>query len=635
MSAVMQLVALTLCAAASDHDRHTPLERLPVSAQASISAALGRESAQYQLLATAGGFEAITSSHRMDIHFTAQGVMVGSGKVCWGMALESYGYGEALKVLPVVMPQANLNRVDYRRGSMTEWYVNGPIGLEQGFTLSERAGQSHGQPLTLALALKGNLTASVNEGRAGLTLMDANGQARLRYTGVKATDATGKELQSWVEVKTDRILLRVNDVGVEYPIVIDPFVQLAELTASDGVAGDEFGISVSLSGNTAVVGAQDATVGGNSQQGAAYIFIEPAGGWKTTSTFTAKLTASDGLAGDNFGSATAISDNTVVIGACSQSGVCNNSPGKVYVFVKPASGWVTTSRFKAELTASDGVATDGFGGTLGISGTTVVVGAPQSNGTTSTGPGKAYVFVKSTSGWASMTETAELNAFGAGTGDGAAEVSVANNGGIVFVGAPGTTVGSKVGQGAAYIFVKPASGWKTTSRFNAKLAASNGSAGDAFGFCQAGSVCISGDGKTVVAAAPQISGSGPGKAYVFVEPASGWASTSAYAAELTASNGVASDLFSWSVSISSNGSMAAIGAIGVNSFTGAAYIFARPSSGWRTTSHFSTELFPADGASGDVFGFSSSLSGNDVLVGALAHPAGADAGPGATYVFGP
>jgi hypothetical protein len=634
LSTITLMVTLTMCAGAFDQHGRTPLASLPVAAQASISASLGRDASQYHARAVAGGFQAITPSQHLDTRFTAQGAAVSSGRMHWSMALQGYGYGVAVKPAQAVVPEANLNRVEYRRGALTEWYINGPMGLEQGFTLSDPPAGNHGEALTLMVGIQGDLTASVDEDGKGLTLNDAHGQARLRYRGLTATDATGKELRSWIEVRSNQMFLRVEDAGARYPVVIDPFVQLAELTASDGAAGDEFGISVSLSGNTAIVGAQDATIGSNSQQGAAYIFIEPAGGWTTTANFTAKLTASGGLAGDNFGSATAISGNTVVIGACSQSGVCNNGPGKVYIFVKPSSGWVTTSRFKAELTASDGVATDGFGGTVGISGNTVVVGSPQSNGTTATGPGKAYVFVKPTSGWANMSETAELNASGAQIGDGAAEVSVANNGAIAFVGAPGTTVGSKAGQGAAYIFLRPASGWKTTSKFKARLIASNGAAGDAFGFCQAGSVCISSDGKTVVAGAPQISG-GPGKAYVFVEPATGWASTSAYTAQLTASNGVTGDLFGWSVSVSSNGGTAAIGALGVNSATGAVYVFAKPSSGWRTTSHFNSELIPSDGVSGDVFGFSSSLSGSDVLVGALNHPFGANPGPGTTYVFGP
>ena len=90
--------------------------------------------------------------------------------------------------------------------------------------------------------------------------------------------------------------------------------QTAKLTASDGAAGDDFGYSVSISGNTVVVGASRATVGGNSGQGAAYVFTEPGSGWANM-TQTAKLTASDGAADDDFGDSVSISGNTVVVGA--------------------------------------------------------------------------------------------------------------------------------------------------------------------------------------------------------------------------------------------------------------------------------------------------------------------------------
>ena len=91
------------------------------------------------------------------------------------------------------------------------------------------------------------------------------------------------------------LLIHVDDAGAQGPITIDPFVQEAKLTASDGATNNEFGDSVSISGNTVVVGAPDAKVGSNSQQGAAYVFTEPGSGWANM-TQTAKLTASDGAA---------------------------------------------------------------------------------------------------------------------------------------------------------------------------------------------------------------------------------------------------------------------------------------------------------------------------------------------------
>ena len=87
-----------------------------------------------------------------------------------------------------------------------------------------------------------------------------------------------------------------------------------------------------------VVGADRATVGGNSQQGAAYVFTEPASGWASM-TQTAKLTASDGAAGDQFGCAVSISGNTVVVGADNATVGADSQQGAAYVFTEPVSGW--------------------------------------------------------------------------------------------------------------------------------------------------------------------------------------------------------------------------------------------------------------------------------------------------------
>ena len=92
------------------------------------------------------------------------------------------------------------------------------------------------------------------------------------------------------------------------------WTQTAKLTASDGAAGDQFGTAVSISGNTVVVGAPYAAVGGNSDQGAAYVFTEPGSGWANM-TQTAKLTAADGAAGDEFGNSVSISGSMAVVGA--------------------------------------------------------------------------------------------------------------------------------------------------------------------------------------------------------------------------------------------------------------------------------------------------------------------------------
>jgi hypothetical protein len=101
--------------------------------------------------------------------------------------------------------------------------------------------------------------------------------------------------------------------------------ETAKLSTSDGVAGDRFGLSLIIISNTVIAGAP----GDDSGQGSAYIFAKPDGSWTTTSTFAAKLTTSDGAANDFFGFSMATSGETVVIGAQGHDG----TRGSAYVFV--------------------------------------------------------------------------------------------------------------------------------------------------------------------------------------------------------------------------------------------------------------------------------------------------------------
>src|SRR5437868_13039427 len=126
------LLASSFYATASDQNSNS-LAGLPAVAQSSISAALGRESAEYSIRELSAGLKAINSHHELEMQFTASGVRVGRGDTRWGLALEGYGYGNDLKPVRSSQPRARANRVEYQRESLTEWYVNGPIGLEQGF----------------------------------------------------------------------------------------------------------------------------------------------------------------------------------------------------------------------------------------------------------------------------------------------------------------------------------------------------------------------------------------------------------------------------------------------------------------------------------------------------------------------
>ena len=366
-----------------------------------------------------------------------------------------------------------------------------------------------------------------------------------------------------------------------------------ELTASNGTKYDAFGESVSISGNTMVVGAPYATPGsvGN---GAAYVFTQSAAGW----TQVAELTTSDVTR--EFGYSVSISGNTVVVGAPIAG---NAYQGAAYVFVEPASGWANMTQ-TAELTATDEAPYGDFGSSVSInqSGSTVVVGAFDNTipyGGIG-GPGAAYVFAEPASGWASMTQTAKLTASDGAAGDDFG-FSVSINGNMVVVGA----MGANSSQGAAYVFTGSASGWASMTQ-TAELTPSDGTADDHFGY----SVSISDN--TVAVGAPFT-----GAAYVFTEPASGWANMT-QPATLTESGG-------FGASVSLSGNTLAEGAGGANS----AYAFTESGGDWTRTA----TLTQSNGAAGDDFGVSVSLSGNTVVVGADDATVGGNIDQGAAYVF--
>ena len=639
------------------------LADLPPAALPAISSALGHDDARYAARKTADGYSAQNAANHLAAHYSAKGVGVRSQNANLGFEFQGWGYGEhpANKDKAAVAPRVNANRVEYRRGALTEWYVNGPLGIEQGFTISRPPvtlpDSSHGA-LDIALRLRGNLSASIEPGRHALVLRDQKGAQALRYGPLLAYDASGRELESWMEVQDGHLRLRVNTAGARYPIIVDPWVQAAKLTNSTGLSGDYFGTSVAISGNTVVVGAYAATIGGTAYQGAVYVFVEPTpGGWATTSAPTAVLNDPNATLDDQFGYSVAISGNTIVTSAV-QAQISYHDQGAVYVFTAPtvngAADW--SSATMAQLTASDAAPAEELGNTVAINetGNTIVAGALDAQVGNNVEQGEAYVFDEPTdangvpTGWVTKASDAELFDTNGEAHDLFGD-SVAISGNTVAVGArvAGTKVtmnNETLAPGAAYVFVGPASGvWPTTPAYNAKLTtAGGGVAGDSLG----DSVAIRGN--TVVASAPGAVAPGGSKGVieVFVEPTdangvpTGWISETENA-DLTASNAVTGNIFlGSSVSINETGDTVVAGAdnttitVGskANLGQGAAFVFDEPTPGgvptW--TSETETAQFTSsDGAAADLFGISVGISGNTIVAGA----SGVNTNHGAAYVF--
>src|SRR5262245_15375578 len=208
---------------ALDSERHSDIGVLPAAAQAQIAAVIGQDDARYHALASPQGFRMDNSGHGLSAEFTSAGVDFHRGTNHWRMSPRGYGYGDLMRDADTVAPRATANRVEYRRGSLTEWYVNGPLGLEQGFTLERAPSNPNGQPLTLAFAISGNLVPSVDPGARSLTLRKDKAGA-LRYGGLVALDSDGRKLRAWLEVAGNELRVRVDDAGARYPLTIDPYV---------------------------------------------------------------------------------------------------------------------------------------------------------------------------------------------------------------------------------------------------------------------------------------------------------------------------------------------------------------------------------------------------------------------------
>ena len=201
-----------------------------------------------------------------------------------------------------------------------------------------------------------------------------------------------------------------------------------------GGHGDNFGGSVTLNGDTLVIGApQTRNVGA----GAAYVFVRNAATWSQE----ARLTASDAKTAAWFGESVALAttEDRVVVGAPFASVGQTTSQGAAYLFARTGASWTQ----QAKLTASDGAADDVFGVSVAIHGEEVVVGAPRGEVYGRTNQGSAYVFACS----GPCVESLKLFAAGAAHDNFGYAVAIDQTGtSTIVVGAPLADVWPRLGN---------------------------------------------------------------------------------------------------------------------------------------------------------------------------------------------
>ena len=457
-----------------------------------------------------------------------------------------------------------------------------------------------------------NIVASVTNSVTALTTYAPAGllAATVYYARVRYNTATyGSSDWSIVSSFTTKV----------YTI---PNHEMAKLVASDKLANDYFGWSVSISGDGSrvVVGAYLADPGGTSDAGAAYIFLRTG----TTWTQEAKIFASDKVASDQFGTSVSISSDgsRVVVGALysDPSGITN--AGAAYIYLRTGTTWSQ----EAKLTASDKAASDYFGSSVSISsdGSRVVVGAYASDPGGTSDAGAVYIYLRTGTTW---TQEAKITASDKLASDYfGISVSITSDGSRVVVGADSSSPGGTSDAGAAYIFLRTGTTWTQ----EAKIFASDKVASDQFGT----SVSISSDGSRVVVGAYASDPEGitnAGAAYIFLRTGTTWTQE----AKLTASDKATIDYFGISVAISGDGTRVVVGADGSDpsgiTSSGAAYIYLRTGTTWTQEA----KIIASDKAASDHFGQSVAITsdGTKIVVGADSSSPGGTSDAGAAYIF--
>jgi hypothetical protein len=441
-----------------------------------------------------------------------------------------------------------------------------------------------------------------------------------RHNDVRSPDGISEQAWGKIvrQIKADRYNISIAPSPAGSEETIDPLVTAGEikLTASPAAAYDNFGVSVAISGDTVVVGA-DGNEDAGSYSGSAYIFSRNFGGADNWGQVK-KLTRSDASSWDYFGHSVAISGDTVVVGAYYKG----SYSGSAYIFSRNRDGVDNWGEVK-KLTASDAAEGDHFGVSVAISGDTVVVGA-DGNDDAGTSSGSAYIFSRNRDGVDNWGEVKKLTASDAAEGDHFG-VSVAISGDTVVVGAHGND-DAGTNSGSAYIFSRNSGGADNWGEVK-KLTASDAAEGDLFGY----SVAISGDTVVVGAYFSDDAGSESGSAYIFSRN-SGGADNWGQVKKLTRSDAEAGDWFGHSVAIS--GDTVVVGAPynnGAVSRSGSAYMFSRNFEGADNWGQVK-KLIASDTAEYDHFGDSVAISGDSVLVGAYGND-DAGAASGAAYLY--
>jgi hypothetical protein len=538
-----------------------PAATLPTGLAATVSATLGDDDRRFAASALDGGL--VTRGGGLETMFGHAGAALraAGGKLSW--RLEAVGREGANVRVGAAVPVASGNRVVYRRGELDEWYANGPLGLEQGFTL--RRPPAGAGPLTIAMRTGGPLRPRLSGGE--IVFADRAGETVARYGGLFAFDAARTPLPARLELAGRRVLLRIDDAGARYPLTIDPFIQRGDKLTGGGESGDgrfAFSVALSADGSTALIGGP--WDGGN--KGAAWVFTRSGSTWGQQG---GKLTGS-GESGDGyfgFSVALAADGSTALIGGPFDGG----NKGAAWVFTRSGDTW---NQQGGKLTGS-GETGDGYFGlsvALAADASTAVIGGPLDD----SGKGAGWAFTRSGGTWnqqgGKLTGSGETGSLGV-------SVALAADGSTALFGGPYDD-GSK---GAAWVFTRSGSSW---NQQGGKLTGKGESGNGNFGV----SVALAADGSTALIGGP-IDDDSKGAAWVFTRSGSSW---DQQGGKLTGSGESGDGSFGFGLALAADGNTALIGGPDDDGHKGAAWVFSTTGGGTSTTTTTSSQP-AASGAS--------------------------------------
>lgn len=412
----------------------------------------------------------------------------------WRLDITLVGVGDGQWVIGVDQPRltAGGNRIEYQRGSLSEWYKNDETGLEQGFTLhAPPVSQGASPTVVIDLAFEGTLALSMAPGSDIIDLADGSGHPVLRYLGLKASDATGKSLPAHMALQPRepaspaqasdahryRVRLVVDATDARYPITVDPTLDGLSPAPNWSVVGGggiAFGVSVARAGDINNDSYSDVIVGapyfdnGEQNEGRAFVYLGSATGLATSAAWTAESNQADAYLGTSVATAGDVNHDgyaDIIVGASDYDGSLTDD-GAAFVWFGSAVGLgANGTPANADWSAFGGQASAYFGTSVGTAGDVdndsyadIIVGAlDYSNGQSREGRAYVYYGPDLTLFWTAEGDQADAS-FGASVGS-AGDV---NKDGYadVIIGAPNYVV-SATSIGRVFVYYGSASGLGT------------------------------------------------------------------------------------------------------------------------------------------------------------------------------